>query len=340
MPVIEDFLVNLAAGLAQTLLQRLAEAARRDPRQHALRQAYQAGFETMLRTAGSGLSQAELGQVATAFDRFMAAPQVAQALLDIALAGAAPEAEVLERQWKAIDGPGLVQNIRFDFGTGMLAFQHGLADALVAEASRNDSPLANQVILSHLVALQRQVDQVTKVLERQEQSQPTAPPQLPPSVPTPSPPLPPSPFYSCFISYSSKDYTFVERLYEDLVERGVSCWFAPMDMAIGAKIRQAIDNAIKRQDKLLVVLSKYAIASGWVEKEVETAFDREYRQKTLILFPIRLDDAVMDTEEAWAADIRRMRHIGDFREWQDQKRYDSGLARLLRDLGMEGTTPQ
>ena len=63
MVIIEDFLVNLAAGFTQTLLQGLAKRAMGDPQKRALRDAYQAGFEHMLRTAGSGLSQAELGQV-------------------------------------------------------------------------------------------------------------------------------------------------------------------------------------------------------------------------------------------------------------------------------------
>jgi hypothetical protein len=36
-----------------------------------------------------------------------------------------------------------------------------------------------------------------------------------------------------------------------------------------------------------------------------------------VLFPIRLDDAVMKTQEAWAGLVRRDRNIGDFRRWKD-----------------------
>ena len=45
MPIVEDFLINWAAGLAQTLLQHLAKRALGNPQQQALRQAYQAGFD-------------------------------------------------------------------------------------------------------------------------------------------------------------------------------------------------------------------------------------------------------------------------------------------------------
>jgi TIR domain/Pentapeptide repeats (8 copies) len=44
-------------------------------------------------------------------------------------------------------------------------------------------------------------------------------------------------FYSCFISYSSNDQAFVERLYTDLQVKGVRCWFAPEDLKIGDRFR-------------------------------------------------------------------------------------------------------
>jgi uncharacterized protein YjbI with pentapeptide repeats len=63
-------------------------------------------------------------------------------------------------------------------------------------------------------------------------------------------------FNSCFISYSTTDQKFSERLFADLQDRGVRCWYAPEHMRIGDKIRNRIDEAIRFQDKLLLVLSK------------------------------------------------------------------------------------
>ena len=48
----------------------------------------------------------------------------------------------------------------------------------------------------------------------------------------------------------------------------------------------------------------------------------------------------MDTNEAWASDIRRTRHIGDFREWKDHALYTRAFNRLLRDLKAVGKTWQ
>ena len=139
-------------------------------------------------------------------------------------------------------------------------------------------------------------------------------------------------FYSCFISYSSKDEEFVQRIYADLQNKMVRCWFAPEDLKIGAKIRPSIDTAIMLHDKVLLILSERSIDSDWVEKEVETAFEEEQKRNQVVLFPIRLDDTVMETKHAWAADIRRTRHVGDFREWKNYDVYQKSLDRLLRDL--------
>jgi len=139
-------------------------------------------------------------------------------------------------------------------------------------------------------------------------------------------------FHSCFISYSSKDEEFVKRLYADLQSRGVRVWFAPEDLKIGDKFRTRIDEAIRVYDKLLLVLSENSISSDWVEKEVEAAFEKERQQKRTMLFPVRLDDAVMQASQAWAADIRRTRHIGDMSKWKDHDSYQKAVERLIRDL--------
>ncbi len=82
-------------------------------------------------------------------------------------------------------------------------------------------------------------------------------------------------YYSCFISYSSKDDAFARRLYADLQSNNVRCWFAPHDLKTGDRYRDRIDESIRLYDKLLLILSKNAVASTWVEEEVEKAMDKE-----------------------------------------------------------------
>jgi len=143
-------------------------------------------------------------------------------------------------------------------------------------------------------------------------------------------------YYSCFISYSSKDHAFAQRLHANLQDNGVRCWFAAEDMKIGDKIRYRIDESIRIHDKLLLILSENSLNSFWVESEVEKAFEKERQHGQTVLFPIRLDDTVMKTDQAWAAEIRRTRHIGDFSRWKDHDAYQLAFERLLRDLKAEG----
>jgi hypothetical protein len=143
-------------------------------------------------------------------------------------------------------------------------------------------------------------------------------------------------YFSCFISYGSKDGEFARGLRDDLQNNGVRCWFAPEDLEIGDKFRGRIDDAIRIHDKLLIVLSENSIRSSWVEKEVNTALEKERKSGGIVLFPIQLDDGVMNTDQAWAAELRRTRHIGDFSIWRDKESYQKAFDRLLRDLQTAG----
>lgn len=140
-------------------------------------------------------------------------------------------------------------------------------------------------------------------------------------------------YHSLFISYSSKDETLARRLHADLQASGVRCWFAPEDMKIGDKMRARIDEAIHFQDKLLLILSAASVASDWVEREVEMALAKEHKEQRTMLFPIRVDRAILDQEDhGWPVLVRHQRHIGDFSNWANPQAYQIAFKRLLRDL--------
>jgi hypothetical protein len=161
------------------------------------------------------------------------------------------------------------------------------------------------------------------------------PPSIIEAIPSLIGSLEPIQFHSCFISYSSKDQAFAERLYADLQSKGVRCWFAPDHMHIGDKIRPRIEESIRVYDKLLLVLSEHSIASNWVAYEVERALNKEPQGKPNVLFPIRVDDAVMQSKASWANDIKSTRHIGDFTHWKNHDDYQKVFSGLLRDLKAE-----
>jgi hypothetical protein len=80
------------------------------------------------------------------------------------------------------------------------------------------------------------------------------------------------------------------------------------------------------------------VASAWVLKEVRIALAEEEQHGRTVLFPVRIDGAVMETTEQWAHDLRRTRHLGDFTRWKDHDAYQKALERLPRDLKV-GASP-
>jgi TIR domain/Pentapeptide repeats (8 copies) len=139
-------------------------------------------------------------------------------------------------------------------------------------------------------------------------------------------------YYTCFISYSSKDQDFAQRLYADLQSNGIRCWYAPEDLNIGDKFRQKIDESIRLYDKLLLVLSQHSIASTWVAYEVERALNKEPQGIPNVLYPVRLDDTILTCATSWAQDVQSTRHIGDFVRWKEHDPYQHSFQRLLRAL--------
>jgi hypothetical protein len=150
-------------------------------------------------------------------------------------------------------------------------------------------------------------------------------------------------FYSCFISYSSKDQEFADRLHADLQNRGVRCWFAPHDIQAGKKIHEQIDAAIRMHEKLLLILSPNSMTSEWVKTEIRKARKRERTEKKRVLFPVRLasfeairDWELFDADEGkdLAVEIREY-YIPDFSDWKNHDSYAKEFQNLLRDLKTE-----
>lgn len=151
-------------------------------------------------------------------------------------------------------------------------------------------------------------------------------------------------FYSCFISHSSKDNKFVEKLNESLRLSGIRVWYAPEDLLPGKKLRDQIKKAINSFDKLLIVLSKNSIESDWVTTEIRDARVREKEENRQVLFPISLvsvedikkwkcfdADSGMDL----AVEIREY-FIPDFSEWQNERTYRKCVNKLLDGLRADG----
>ncbi len=94
---------------------------------------------------------------------------------------------------------------------------------------------------------------------------------------------------SVFISYSSKDRAFVNRIVHKLEEMGIYCWQAPEHIPAGSSYAKEIPKAIRECEVFLLFLSERSQDSIWVEKETDSAISE---RKNII--PFQIDDAPLN----------------------------------------------
>jgi len=64
-------------------------------------------------------------------------------------------------------------------------------------------------------------------------------------------------FDSCFISHSSKDRSFAERLHADLQAKGIRCRFAPHHLKTGDRFRLRMGAMAGGKKELIAVADGY-----------------------------------------------------------------------------------
>lgn len=149
-------------------------------------------------------------------------------------------------------------------------------------------------------------------------------------------------FYSCFISYSHADKSFAQRLHNDLQAKGVRCWLDEHELLPGDNIIDQIDRGIRLWDKVILICSKEALTSWWVDKEVDIAFEKEEKlwkkhgKKVEALIPIDLDRYIFDSWESGKASIVKKRYIADCTGWdKDNAKYEKQVRKIVEALKTE-----
>lgn len=89
-----------------------------------------------------------------------------------------------------------------------------------------------------------------------------------------------------FISYSSKDKEFAEKLASDLKNMGIGVWFDKWEIKIGDSIVEKINQGIKTNDYLAIVLSAASVNSNWVKKELNSGVFKEIERNSVFVLPV------------------------------------------------------
>jgi|GEM_PF-6791796 len=83
-----------------------------------------------------------------------------------------------------------------------------------------------------------------------------------------------------FLSHSSKDRQFIEKIANDLHNAKINVWFDEWEIPTGVSFRKRIfEDGIPNCDLFFIYLTDNSIASYWVQKELDAAFIQESQQK-------------------------------------------------------------
>ena len=95
--------------------------------------------------------------------------------------------------------------------------------------------------------------------------------------------------YDIFLSHSSCDKSFCDKLYNLLEDAGFSVWYDETSLLPNSHLTSDLPDYIKKCRSLIVVLSNDSCKSDWVKEEYAYAKDL-YHKKELTIIPIVIDD--------------------------------------------------
>ncbi len=94
-----------------------------------------------------------------------------------------------------------------------------------------------------------------------------------------------------FVSYASEDRSRAARVVEAIQAHGqTDVWFAPRDVGSTDPYVREIEEALGRADIVLVLWSRHAAASTWVQTERDSSLARSHNGERVRVVMARLDD--------------------------------------------------
>src|SRR4051812_26450408 len=71
-----------------------------------------------------------------------------------------------------------------------------------------------------------------------------------------------------FVSHSSTDKPFVDRLVADLMRHAIPVWYDKFDLNVGDSVPGSLNEALGSAKYFAIVLSRAAVESSWVREEL------------------------------------------------------------------------
>lgn len=92
-----------------------------------------------------------------------------------------------------------------------------------------------------------------------------------------------------FISYTSADSIFVDKLVSDLTSFGTKIFYDKWKIKVGDSIVEKINEALLSHDNLVIVLSRNSVSSDWVHRELNSSLMRQLKDKSIKIKPVLIE---------------------------------------------------
>lgn len=89
-----------------------------------------------------------------------------------------------------------------------------------------------------------------------------------------------------FLSHSSADKEFVDRLAMELHNKDLRIWYDKWEIKVGDSIVDRINEGLGAADHLVIVLSQASVASPWVREELNAATIRRIKEGGAYILPV------------------------------------------------------
>lgn len=147
-------------------------------------------------------------------------------------------------------------------------------------------------------------------------------------------------YHVCFIVHSKSDKEFAKRVHDALQERGIRCWLDERRITPNDAAPISGNLGVRLWDKVLLVSSRVAMTSWWIENEIDLAFQKEnvlnQRSDRPIVSLIPLDlDGFLENGELSGEKQAQLRTRGriSFSDWRtDNSKFNAAIDQLVDAL--------
>lgn len=101
-----------------------------------------------------------------------------------------------------------------------------------------------------------------------------------------------------FISHSSSDKNFVQLVATELRNRAIDAWFDKEQVLVGDDVLEKLGEGLQTMDFLVFIISRKALQSRWVDRELKFAARRQIEDKQILILPFIIDDTT-STKLPW-----------------------------------------